>query len=352
MIDSKTINLRVALATLGASGLDRLYQQLGDELGVILTLHHVSPDPEPAFAPNTHLTVHPDFLRTVIEILRQRGFDFVTMDEAHLRIQNPQRGNRFAAFTVDDGYRDFLKFGVPVFESEAVPFALYIATGLIDGTGILWWRGLERVLQDNEYVEFDGLSGKSAFACETVAQMRNAFCHLEHHLVDVIPEDEVGDTIRAWCEKYDIDVDTLTSEAVVDWPELVELSNNALCTIGAHGVDHLALAKLDERTMRAELNRGVETLERKLGRKPEHLAYPFGQRQAAVEREFVAASEFGFKTAVTTRPGMIFPDHANHLTGLPRVSVNGWYQQPRYFSPLTTGLPTRLRQSFRRVDVD
>ncbi len=351
MIDSKTINLRIALAALGASGLDRLYQQLGRELGVILTLHHVSPNPEPAFAPNTHLTIHPDFLRAVIEMLRKRGFDFVTMDEAYQRITEPKKGARFAAFSVDDGYRDFLRYGVPVFQSESVPFALYVATGLIDGTGVLWWRGLERILQKNDRVEFDGLPGKLAFGCKTIAQKRNAFCHLEHYLVDTVPEHEVGDTIRAWCEKYDIDIDELTRNAVVDWEELKDVSRNRLCTIGAHGVDHLSLAKLGEDAMKVDLQCGAETLERRLGCKPQHLAFPFGQRKAAAAREFDAAAQLGFKTAVTTRPGMIFPDHANHLTGLPRVSVNGWYQQARYFSPLTTGLPTRLRQGFRRVDV-
>ena len=99
MIDTKTINMRMVLAALGGSGVDRLYQQLGNELGVILTFHHISPEPEPAFAPNTHLTINPDFLQTVIDLLRKRGFEFVTMDEAQRRIANPRRGRRFAAFT-------------------------------------------------------------------------------------------------------------------------------------------------------------------------------------------------------------------------------------------------------------
>jgi len=351
MIDAKTKNMRMVLATLGGSGIDRLYQQLGSETGVILTFHHVSPEPEPAFAPNTHLTIHPDFLQTVITLLRSRGFEFVTIDEAHRRIATPQRGSRFAAITVDDGYGDFAKFGVPVLAGEQVPFTLYIATGLIDGTGILWWRGIERLVQDNNSIDFDGDTTALKFDCSTQAGKRNAFCHLEHHLMKVVPEAEVADVTRAWCEKYGIDIDELTRQAVMSWPEIRDLAANPLCTIGAHGVDHLALARLSAGEMKSELDRGVDTIELQLGERPHHLAYPFGYRSAAAGREFLQAAELGFKTAVTTRPGMIFPTHSNHLTALPRVSVNGWYQHMRYFKPLTTGLPTRMRQGFRRLDV-
>jgi peptidoglycan/xylan/chitin deacetylase (PgdA/CDA1 family) len=81
-----------------------------------------------------------------------------------------------------------------------------------------------------------------------------------------------------------------------------------------------------------------------------HLAYPYGDRNAAGEREFAMARESGFKTAVTTRPGMIFAENAAHLTALPRVSLNGNYQDQRYLPVLTSGAATALWNGFRRVD--
>ena len=67
-------------------------------------------------------------------------------------------------------------------------------------------------------------------------------------------------------------------------------------------------------------------IEAALQRPVVHLAYPYGDRIAAGPREFALARAAGFKTAVTTRPGMIFPESADHLTALPRVSLNGNYQ--------------------------
>jgi peptidoglycan/xylan/chitin deacetylase (PgdA/CDA1 family) len=81
-----------------------------------------------------------------------------------------------------------------------------------------------------------------------------------------------------------------------------------------------------------------------------HLAYPYGDKIAAGAREFALAQAAGFKTAVTTRPGMIFPESASHLTALPRVSLNGNYQDKRILPVLTSGAATAMWNGFRRID--
>ena len=67
-------------------------------------------------------------------------------------------------------------------------------------------------------------------------------------------------------------------------------------------------------------------------------------------REFALAKAAGFKTAVTTRPGMIFPESAEHLTALQRVSLNGNYQDERILPVLTSGAATAMWNGFRRID--
>ena len=117
----------------------------------------------------------------------------------------------------------------------------------------------------------------------------------------------------------------------MDWQEIIELAADPLVTIGAHTVNHKMLKKMtDESALRAEMEMSRAVLEAALGKRPEHLAYPVGDPTSAGPREFRIAAELGFKTAVTTRPGVLFKAHRDHLTALPRISVNGDFQQQRY----------------------
>jgi len=62
------------------------------------------------------------------------------------------------------------------------------------------------------------------------------------------------------------------------------------------------------------------------------------------------AKSAGFTTAVTTRPGMIFAEHGDHMMALPRLSVNGLWQSEDYFEALLSGAPLALWNRGRRVN--
>ena len=138
----------------------------------------------------------------------------------------------------------------------------------------------------------------------------------------------------------------------MSWEELAELAADPLVTIGAHTVNHPMLAKLPEKAVRSELDMSRSVIEAALGMRPEHLSYPVGDRTSAGPREFAIAAELGFKTAVTTRPGVLFRGTAAHLTALPRISLNGEYQQLALRARAAVGLGDRdvewLPRAWRR----
>jgi peptidoglycan/xylan/chitin deacetylase (PgdA/CDA1 family) len=123
-----------------------------------------------------------------------------------------------------------------------------------------------------------------------------------------------------------------------------------LVTIGAHTVTHCNLAQQSEATAAFEMATSRVRIEAALQKPVLHFAYPYGDRIAAGRREFALAGAAGFKTAVTTRPGMIFPESAAHLTALQRVSLNGNYQDARMIPVLTSGAATAVWNGFRRID--
>ena len=90
-------------------------------------------------------------------------------------------------------------------------------------------------------------------------------------------------------------------------------------------------------------------IERELGTRPIHFSFPYGDETAARARDFALAKEAGFKTAVTTRKGVLFPAHRRYLTALPRVSLAGDYQSLTYTALYLSGAPFALSSRFREV---
>jgi peptidoglycan/xylan/chitin deacetylase (PgdA/CDA1 family) len=136
----------------------------------------------------------------------------------------------------------------------------------------------------------------------------------------------------------------------MSWEELKPFAADPLVSIGAHSITHCNLARQTEETASHEMAASRARIEEALQRPILHLAYPYGDKVAAGPREFALARTTGFKTAVTTRPGMVFPENAKHMTALPRVSLNGNYQDARILPVLTSGAATAMWNGFRRVD--
>lgn len=88
-----------------------------------------------------------------------------------------------------------------------------------------------------------------------------------------------------------------------------------------------------------------------LGRPVTHLSYPVGDPTSAGPREFAMARRLGFATAVTTRPGHLFPGHAEHLHALPRISINGLHQTDAALASLLSGVPFLALNRGRRLNV-
>jgi peptidoglycan/xylan/chitin deacetylase (PgdA/CDA1 family) len=103
--------------------------------------------------------------------------------------------------------------------------------------------------------------------------------------------------------------------------------------------------------VRHELLESRDVIEREIGRPVVHLAFPFGDNLSAGPREFAIARECGYETALTTRPGVLFPNHRDYLTALPRLAVHGGWQNVRSLESLLTGAPFALWNLGRRVNV-
>jgi hypothetical protein len=188
------------------------------------------------------------------------------------------------------------------------------------------------------------------YDCETPEAKYELYEHLYWWLRSLENEDDLRAVVRDLGTRYGVDEAALRDELCMTWGEIAEIASDPLATIGAHTVNHVMLRKANDEAVRAEMQQSAAVIEAALGRRPAHFSYPVGDRTSAGPREFRIAAELGFKTAVTTRPGVLFPDHVAHMTALPRISLNGEYQRTRYAKVLVSGAATALWNRFRRVD--
>jgi peptidoglycan/xylan/chitin deacetylase (PgdA/CDA1 family) len=342
--------IRSGLESLYFTGAHVVLRPLLGGVGAILTLHHVRPPRPDRFQPNRVLEVTPRFLTRVVRTLRRSGFDFLSLDEMHHRMTERDFSRRFVCLTFDDGYRDTLQWAYPILKDAEVPFAVYVPTSFPDRLGELWWLALEAVIARNDRIglAIDGRDRK--FDCRTVAEKRALYDELYWWLRSRSTEAELREVVRNLAAFYHVDIAAFCNELCMSWSELAELAADPLVTIGAHTVTHPMLAKLTRDAVRSEMDLSRSVIEAALALRPQHLSYPFGDRTSAAAREFEIAAELGFKTAVTTRPGVLFPGHSQRMLALPRISLNGDYQRIRYVRVLLSGAATAMWNGFRRLD--
>jgi peptidoglycan/xylan/chitin deacetylase (PgdA/CDA1 family) len=346
----KKVILRGGMEALYFSVAHLLLRPLLGGVGAILTLHHVRPARSDAFQPNRLLEVTPQFLEDVIRAVRRAGIEVVTLDEMHRRLTERDFGRRFVCFTFDDGYRDNARYALPILKKYDVPFAIYVPTSFPDRAGELWWLTLEAVIarQSRIALVMDGEDRR--YDCDSPEAKYELYEHIYWWLRSLGSEDDLREAVRDLGARYGVDSAAFCNELCMTWAEIGEIAADPLATIGAHTVNHVMLKKASDAQVRSEMQVSSATIEAALGRRPAHFSYPVGDRTSAGLREFRIAAEIGFKTAVTTRPGVLFPEHAAHLTALPRISLNGEYQRRRYAKVLLSGSATALWNKFRRVD--
>jgi len=342
--------IRAGLDALYFTGAHHVLRPILAGVGAIFMLHHVRPARDDMFQPNRHLEITPAFLREVLAHVRALGVDIVSMDEAHRRMSERDFARRFACFTFDDGYRDNRDHALPVMREHNAPLTVYVATDFADGTGRLWWAALERVIARADSIEIMRDGALVRIEARDALAKQDAFNQV-HEWLRTLPNDaDVQREISALCARHGIDDAAIARELCMSWDELRAFAADPLVTVGAHTISHCNLARESETGAQHQMRDSRSRIENELQKPALHFAYPYGDKPAAAAREFAMARALGFKTAVTTRPGMVFPENAAHMTALPRISLNGNYQNTRFLSVLTSGAATAMWNGFRRVD--
>ncbi len=343
--------LKTGFDVLHYSGATDLLRPVYRGIGAIFCLHHVCPGggQKSSFSPNYQLEITPEFLQETISLCSERGYDFVSMAEA---VRRTAEGTTrpFAAFTLDDGYRDNAVHAAPVFRRNNCPYTIFVAPRIAEGTSELWWRALELIIAHASHfdaeIDDQHISMPAQHDSQKIQVWKAVF-----PLVKALPEYAQRKWITEIAVRTGLDLGSYCRSVAMSWHEIKELDRDPLCTIGAHTMNHYAVARLDTADALSEMRQSKSGIEEHLGKPVDFFAYPYGDHEAAGARDFGLAEKAGFKASVTTRKGVVYREHAQHVQALPRLMLSGRYQKRRYTDCLLSGLPFALLNRFRKLDV-
>jgi peptidoglycan/xylan/chitin deacetylase (PgdA/CDA1 family) len=333
---------------------------------VILAYHRVaslSTDPQ-------LLAVSPNRFDEQMAALRQ-AFAPVSLAEAVAshRHGEPSSG---VVLTFDDGYSDNLHKALPILERHEFPATVFVTSGYVGETREFWWDELERILLVRPVLP-DTLRLRIAdrdLSWDLAESARTAPLAHSWNLNDrddptprhtvyrslcgrlrklaVTERECVLDDLRQWAA---VTSEGRTSHRALTDTELRQLSKSDLVEIGAHTVEHPALAVLSSSDQATEVETSKRYLENAIGTKVAYFSYPFGRGRPprmTYNRETVKLVErAGYLAACSLKPAL---RRHTSLYELPRLIVQDWDGDEliRRIRSQFRGLP-RPRIATRRV---
>lgn len=309
--------------------------------GAIFTLHHVRPYTPRLPDPNRHLEITPEFLDAALGQLKADGYRFVALDDIPALLKEPAGGKPFAAFTLDDGYRNNAALALPVFERHGAPFTVFVCKGFSERSHGMWWEVLAELVRRADGFEY-GIDGETlTFETRTIAEKSAVFATVAAS-INTTDEACAIARLNAVAARHGIDDLAIVDQLVMTADELRVLAAHPLASLGAHTVSHRALGLLGDDDVLTELKDSADYVGAIAGKRPSTFAYPYGDGRSVTAKTIALAEAAGLPIAVTTTAGTLMPQHRQALSSLPRISLNGFYQKTRYVSALASGIPFRL----------
>ncbi|HUD70434.1 MAG TPA: polysaccharide deacetylase family protein [Dongiaceae bacterium] len=283
---------------------------LGRPALTILGYHRVAVDPAP-FSP---LAVDPIAFEAQIAWFSRR-FDLWPLGRVADWLEGRVTLRRDTlVITFDDGYADNLTLAVPVLERHRAPATFFVSTGPTCRGTQFWWDELRHGLRRVAAGAGSRPGADAAIAAAPKALRPLVLDYLRAATAPGYAQPSRADAARALVRA----ARAWPQEALADWfavlhvepgdrdadaerlgPEsLKEIARRGF-ELGAHGVTHAALSRIDPGTLAAEVQGSIDDL-RALGIEPTAFAYPYGdagEKGGAVER---AVRDAGVQLAVTT----------------------------------------------------
>jgi peptidoglycan/xylan/chitin deacetylase (PgdA/CDA1 family) len=318
------------------STLRRWVQRIRTRSGAVILLYHRVA--EPGLDP-WGLAVSPKHFEEHLEVLGRRG-PSLTLSALVQTLKSDQPKQSATAITFDDGYADNLHVAMPLLERHGQRATVFLTTAPIIRQRAFWWDDLEEILLcratlPRRKMELSLPAGTFTWTLEEDASQplpevsrwrawqpvspyrgRQALYVSLWRLLKELPHaprEKALEALRHWAGSEAV---PRPSHRPLTVQEVVTLADRDLIEVGAHTVNHPALASISVEEQREEIIRSKSDVEGIIGAPLRGFSYPHGSCTKATA-DSVRAAGFAYACVTAATPLTSATDPFE----LPRITV-------------------------------
>ena len=290
--------------------------------GVIVLTYHRIAEPGADMFYDPVISATPEMFQAQVKWLHDR-VRLLTLNELINQVKSGSPWREPAVFlTFDDGYQDNFDLAVPILRERNAPATFFVPTGFLDSPRLPWWDYVACVIKQTAVqrliLERQSEGGPTPLEIDLRTMSRSvAIMKIIRAFLDETITDERWFLDRlAERAMVEIDSEGMGRKLFMSWSHVQQMAQlDVGLTVGSHAHSHRKLASLDDDTQFDELAASKQTLEARLGRPVEALAYPYGWSGTYTMSTKVLAARAGYQLAFSSQQGI------NRVAGFDRYEV-------------------------------
>lgn len=256
--------------------------------------------------------------------------DFVTLEQLCFGPDAPDPGRWQVSITFDDAYRNVLRLGLPCMERLQAPSAVFVPVDYVENRNRLPWWDLIAIICDT----WEGLfevprdGGTVVSDLAEASELRRFQGDMSALFFASNPDEALR--LQTLLEAKYNEALPLPENDVMDKHELQDINRSRFIVLGSHTASHLNTGRATRDEFKAELQTSSVKLDQWTGSPGHWFAYPYGKRALRSDRYQDLLQGNGYRGALTTDPGYVYPD--SDVFALPRLSVDAGWSLARFQS--------------------
>lgn len=239
-----------------------------------------------------------------MRFLRQ-NYRVVSLEEVCRELRSTPNGVPGIAITFDDGYRSAYTVAFPILQEYRLPSTIYLTFDSVETSQVAWYDRvfLAMAVAPSGEIQLD-LQGPWRFQLNSLEDRFRAALEVVA-LLRTLPNSQRRECCALLENRIGLPQNALSSR-ILTWDE-IHTMHQAGIAFGSHTLTHPVVSQLSPRELEKELADSKRLLEEKLGVPVLDFAFPFGKASDCSAGAIEMLSRCGYRSAVTTVPGVNTP---------------------------------------------